>query len=55
MQEYTIRGIDLQEFKDLIEVGYEVYEVGIYRGISEIKLQSKYTQEIATIILVRSA
>ena len=54
MREYTIREIDLQEFKDLIEVGFEVYEVCIHKGISEIKLKSKYTKEIATIVLVNN-
>jgi len=52
MKEYKTGVDELKHFKNLIEQGYEIYEMNIHRGITEIKLQHKDIQPIETIIFV---
>ena len=52
MQEYKISADELDELNDLINEGYEVYEVNTYMGLAEIKLvHFENVVDVKTIIL----
>ena len=53
MKQYSITVSELKALQNLINKGYEIYEINIHRGISEIKLKpSNNDRHIETIILV---